>query len=172
VNSGTQRQFANYEEHQPWVKPDPKCKSQERAVQPTERKLPRPDFSFQVGDTFYSAIRVHALEKVPADPWLIGLDPSYVISHRFNVARFIKEHRLHGLLLQAIQPLNDAFTSQRIKVLSLVCDDEGFETLFCLVMITGNMEQARQALQRFDQNWWLSRSNIAAGRLNFDFELI
>lgn len=101
-----------------------------------------------------------------------GLDDSYVIEDRLAVSHFIDEHHLFGLLLQAKQHLDVAFTDRPVKTLSLVRDDEGFETLFCLVMIAGDMQPARQALRRFDQEWWLARSGQVAGKLNFDFELI
>jgi hypothetical protein len=79
---------------------------------------------------------------------------------------------LRGLLLLAREPLNTAFGDKTVKNLSMVRDDEGFETLFCLVMTAGTMQDARQALRRFDQQWWLAHSRQVSGKLNFDFELI
>ena len=99
-----------------------------------------------------------------------GLEDTYVIDDRPGVAAFIQHNRLRGLLLEARDPLDNAFGEAAIKKLSLVCDDEGFETLFCLVMVPGEMQQARRALRAFDQQWWLARSDRAAGKLNFDFE--
>jgi hypothetical protein len=110
-------------------------------------------------------------QEVPADRVTNGLDAVYVIADRDAVARFIEENRLRGLLMQARDPLNAAFGENAVKTLSLERDDEGFETLFCLVMTEGAMQGAKQALRRFDQQWWLSRAGQVAGRLNFDFEL-
>ena len=107
--------------------------------------------------------RVSALE---------GLEEAYVIEHRSSVAAFIEENRLRGLLLQAREPLEAALGESAIKTLALEKDDEGFETLFCLVMVSGEMQEARRALRAFDRVWWLDRSHLAAGKLNFDFDLV
>lgn len=101
-----------------------------------------------------------------------GLEDVYVIENRLDVAAFIQENRLRGLLLQARNPLHAAFGEGAVKTLTLVTDDEGFKTLFCLVMVQGDMVEARRALRSFDQQWWLARSELASGKLNFDFELV
>jgi hypothetical protein len=101
-----------------------------------------------------------------------GLDTTYLIENRPEVARFIEENRLRTILLEARQPLNAAFGERPVKTLTLIRDDEGFDTLFCLVMVPGDMQEARHALRSFDQKWWLARSAEAAGRLNFDFQLV
>ena len=113
-----------------------------------------------------------AKQEVPADHATKGLDDTYVIEDRHLVAPFIEDHRLRGLLLHALAPLNAVFGEKTLKTLKLVRDDEGFEALFCLVMTTGEMESERQALRRFDEQWWLAHTRQAQGKLNFDFELI
>ncbi len=95
-----------------------------------------------------------------------------MIEDRSAVAAFVTENRLHGLLFQARSALNAAFGEAALKTLALVRDDEGLVTLFCLVLIPGDMREARLALRSFDQRWWLARSTQAAGKLNFDFELV
>jgi hypothetical protein len=102
---------------------------------------------------------------------LKGLEDLYVIDDRSAVAGFIERNRLRGLLLSARDPLNDAFGEASVKKLKLIRDDEGFETLFCLVLVSCDLAAARHALRSFDQRWWLRHSDQAAGRLNFDFEL-
>jgi hypothetical protein len=106
------------------------------------------------------------------DSVLKGLEDGYVIDHRPAVQAFIKQNRLRGLLQQARGPLNAAFGEGAVKKLTLVADDEGFKTLFCLVLVPGDMQEARRALRSFDQRWWLGRSTQAAGKLNFDIELV
>jgi hypothetical protein len=119
-------------------------------------------------DAFWQEIRT----QVPADPGIRGLDDAYVIADRPNVAAFIARNRLRGLLLQAAGPLNLAFGPLSVKVLSLVTDDEGSQTLFCLILASADLETARQTLEVFDQVWWLSHCHEVAGILNFDFELV
>jgi len=110
--------------------------------------------------------------EIPPHSALKGLEDAYVIDDRSAVAAFIEQNRLRGLLLQARDPLNAAFGEAAVKMLSLIADDEGCTTLFCLIVVPGDMREARLALRSFDERWWLARSDQAAGKLNFDFELV
>jgi hypothetical protein len=100
------------------------------------------------------------------------LEDTYVIENRREVSQFVEENQLGGLLKQARDPINKAFGEKAVKTLTVVEDDEGFRTLFCLVMIPGDMQEARNALKAFDEEWWLQYSPKVSGKLNFDFELI
>jgi len=108
----------------------------------------------------------------PADPAPRTLDQAYVLEDRTAIPEFIKRNRLLELLLEARGPLVSAFGEAAVKKLTLVEDDEGFVTLFCLVMVPGDLDEARGALNSFDETWWLPHSHEAGGKLNFDFELI
>jgi hypothetical protein len=101
-----------------------------------------------------------------------GLEGAYVIENHAAVAEFILRNRLRGLLLEAVAPLNTTFGDDAIKVLTIVLDDEGSESLYCLIMRPGDMAEARQQLRAFDEGWWIDHSAKGAGRLNFDIELI
>lgn len=111
-------------------------------------------------------------QAVPPGDIFGSLDEAYVLENRDTVLQFIDRYHLIGILLQAIEPLREAFTQRSVKTLSLLTDEDGFETLFCLIMTPGDVEEAVQALKRFDQDWWLARSHHVSGRLNFDFELV
>jgi hypothetical protein len=100
------------------------------------------------------------------------LDEVYVFEDRFRVAAFIDQNRLSGLLLQAREPLTTIFGEAAVKRLSLIEDDEGCSTLLCLIAVSGALDEARRDLRSFDQRWWLAHSHEAAGKLNFDIELI
>jgi hypothetical protein len=100
------------------------------------------------------------------------LEQLYVLEDRSTVSEFIERNRLRELLLEAGGPLNAAFGQAVVKKLTLLEDDEGFETLFCLALIPGDMHQAMLALKSFDERWWLARSRRVAGKLNFDLELV
>jgi len=165
VSTAPALQFENYVERQPEFQPAPVYQPQTWFVQPLAKKPPRP-----VGEV-HVAWEI-AKKEVPADRVPKCLDEAYVIEDRPAVARFMEEHRLHGLLLQAREPLKSIFGPKSIKTLSIVSDDEGFETLFCVVITSGDLQQNRQALRTFDRQWWLSRAGQATGRLNFDFKLI
>jgi hypothetical protein len=110
----------------------------------------------------------YSLKELPAS----GVEQVYVLDDRSSILEFIKRNRLLEVLLEARDPLASAFGETAVKKLTLVEDDEGFVTLFCLVLTPGNLDEAKRALNSFDENWWLARSCAAPGKLNFDFELI
>jgi hypothetical protein len=109
--------------------------------------------------------------RVPSASITAGLKQSYEIEDPPAVAAFVEANGLSGLLLQARHPLRRAF-GRATKTLRLVRDDHGCDTLFCLVMVSGEARKARRALRWFDEQWWLARSEQAGGKLNFDFELV
>lgn len=106
------------------------------------------------------------------DSSLGGLEQAYVLEDRSGIAAFIKRNRLLELLIEARGPLAAAFGESAVKKLALVEDDEGFITLFCLILIPGSSDEARRALNSFDETWWLARSGQVGGKLNFDFDLV
>lgn len=135
------------------------------------RVLEHPKPMEQVGEFEYTQWE-RPNQEARQDPPLKELDEVYVFEERTAVAAFIERNRVRGLLLQARDPLITAFGEATVKRLSLIEDDEGFDTLFCLIAVSGDIHEARRALRSFDQRWWLARSGQAAGKLNFDFELV
>lgn len=131
------------------------------------RKPPRPVQAVLAG-THWN----HCNREMPADSTTADLQKRYVIDDASRVAAFVRWNRLRGLLLEAKGQLDAAFGEAAIKRLLLVNDDEGSLALFCLVIVPGDMEEAVRALRSFDEQWWLARCEQAAGRLNFDFELV
>lgn len=103
---------------------------------------------------------------------LTELQKYYVFEDRLAVAAFIVENHLLGPLLEARRSLDFNFAEDALKRLALEVDDEGFETLFCLISIPGDLRLAKEALRNFDENWWLALSGRVGGKLNFDIELI
>jgi hypothetical protein len=100
-----------------------------------------------------------------------ALNEHYVMSRAATIQTFVREHRLRSTLLEARKPLEAAFGSEAIKKLEIIRDDEGYETLFCSVILTGSVIDARASLRSFDEQWWVERCNQVNGKLNFDFEL-
>ena len=111
-------------------------------------------------------------QVVREDLVLKELKQLYVFEDPSAVGAFIGRNRFRELLIEARDPLNAAFGETAVRKLRLVEDDEGYVTLFCLVLVPGELEEARRALNSFDEAWWLARSHEASGKLNFDFELI
>jgi hypothetical protein len=110
-------------------------------------------------------------KQIQAESPLKILDQLYVIEDRAAVLPFIGTNRLRGLLLDAAPVLERAF-GDTTKILTVIRDDEGVESLFCYVLTRSSVQQARQALRVFDTDWWIQRCARAEGKLNFDFELI
>jgi hypothetical protein len=156
-------QFANYVEQQPTNSASwwPEKRHSALEEQPSAKK--RPKAVGEGGDL---------LQSMPSPQCVEALDEVYVWDDRPTVLRFIEENHIRGLLLDARQALDNAFGHDAIKRLSLVRDDEGFDTLFCLVRTRAQLEIATLALRQFDEHWWLARSQEAAGKMNFDFDLV
>jgi hypothetical protein len=112
------------------------------------------------------------LQEPLAGSALRTLEQAYGLEDRSTIPAFIERNRLLEILLEARGPLSSAFGEAAVKKLTLIEDDEGFVALFCLILFPGGLEEARRALNSFDESWWLARSHEASGKLNFDFELM
>jgi len=101
------------------------------------------------------------------------LNSRFVIkTNRHETLRFVAVNGLGTVLLQSEEHIRAAFGESALKTLAIVEDDEGYRTLFCLVLFAGSLDDARTALKSFDTRWWLQQPNQLAAKLNFDFELV
>jgi hypothetical protein len=91
---------------------------------------------------------------------------------RASALQFVEQNQLRPFLLEAGEALDHAFGCDVIEALSLLRDEEGFCTLFCLVRTRSELELAMHSLREFDDQWWLQRSAETHGKLNFDFDLV
>jgi hypothetical protein len=137
-------------------------------IQPLEgRRLPRPAHENEASDW------KHLNREMPRISATNDLESLYVIDNHAAVDAFLQQHRsVTTLLLAAPEALNTALGESSIRVLKLLCDDDGGKSLFCYIMIASDLPTAMRALQAFDEDWWLARCAQVAGRLNFDVELI
>jgi hypothetical protein len=103
---------------------------------------------------------------------LEAIQATYVVDDRDAVAEYISANQLSEFLVRSAKHVATAFGESRIKKLKILEDDEGTKTLFCLVAYPGSLNDAQQALEMFDQDWWLKNARHFASKLNFDFELI
>jgi len=159
VSTAPRIQFGDYVQQQPEFQSRSVQQSQLWLIQPGVKKPP-------------SGVKVQSLTWQPEPKNLTLLDDTYIIEDRAIVLRFINENRLLQVLLDAKAPLNANFGRESLKTLTLISDDEGFDTLFCVIAISGNIQQGRQALRTFDREWWVQRVSDVVGRLNFDFSII
>jgi hypothetical protein len=100
------------------------------------------------------------------------LRSAYVISDAAKIESFIEANQLTEILVQAIEPIKRTFGESRTRTLTVLEDDEGSRTLFCLVAFPGSLDKAEEALDSFDRDWWLKNVRRYGSKLNFDFELV
>jgi hypothetical protein len=61
-------------------------------------------------------------------------------------------------------------TAVRLTVVTDVDADDGREELFAYVKAALDQDELSRALEHFDEDWFLDRSSVLAGRLSFDLE--
>ena len=97
----------------------------------------------------------------------------YVLPADASVLDFLTEHRtIPQVLLEALPELKTCFGGNTVFHLRAPVDEAGSRTLYAVAMWPGEVADARNALARFDDAWWLSRAGQTAGRLTFTYELV
>jgi hypothetical protein len=90
-----------------------------------------------------------------------------------SVTDFFSRHRtVPAILLQAEPYLRKHFGNEAVFNLRAPIDDSGSQTLYSVVMWPGPVRAVRQALERFDDEWWIPNSRQALGYLTFTYELV
>jgi hypothetical protein len=118
-----------------------------------ERKLA--EFELKTRQLTLDRVRQHYV--MPADP---------------SVRGFLFTHPdISPILLDAIPPLNECFGTETVFKLKAPLDTDGMRTLYAVVLWSGKLIDARNALAKFDE-WWIPRSEEAGGYLVFTYELI
>lgn len=89
------------------------------------------------------------------------------------VTEFLRTHpAVVTLLSEASNRLDAAFGLNRVKVIRLIDDGSGEVSVFGIVSWPESIDSGRQALSKFDSDWWLQNCNRAGGAVNFNIELI
>jgi hypothetical protein len=97
----------------------------------------------------------------------------FVLPADTSVEDFLKEHRtLPQILLESVSPLKIAFGAQIIVSLRVPVDEWGARTLYAVAMWRDHARDAREALAKFDDSWWIANSQQASGRLVYTYELV
>jgi len=90
-----------------------------------------------------------------------------------SVLSFLSEHRsIPQILLGAAPQLKACFGADTVFDLRAPIDEAGSRTLYAVVMWPGKSQDARDALAKFDNDWWMARAGQAAGYLTFTYELV
>jgi len=97
----------------------------------------------------------------------------FMLPRDASVLAFLTEHKnLPEILAAAVPQLKECFGATAIFSLSASIDEFGSQTLYASVIWPGELCEVRAALQRFDDNWWLSRARQGGGYLSFSYELV
>ena len=97
----------------------------------------------------------------------------YVLPADTSVVTFLTEHRtLPPILLEAAPELRACFGAEAVFTLRAPIDDTGSQSLYAVAMWPGNVRDVRDALEEFDDTWWIEHSRQASGYLTFTYELV
>lgn len=104
---------------------------------------------------------------------LVELRRQYVFPADRSVEKFLHEHRtIPQLLILAAPQLKRHFGADTVFTLMAPIDESGTRTLYGVVMWPGPAQDVRNALERFDDGWWIGNSRQASGNLYFTYELV
>jgi len=97
----------------------------------------------------------------------------YVLPADESVRNFLTEHRaIPNILLEAAPQLKACFGGNAVFNLRAPIDEAGSRTLYAVAMWPGKLRDVRDALARFDNDWWMVRAGQTAGYLTFTYELV
>lgn len=97
----------------------------------------------------------------------------YVLPTGASVRDFLTEHRaVPQILLEAAPQLRACFGGNTVFSLRAPIDGAGSRTLYAVAMWPGKLRDVRDALAKFDNDWWMARAGQAAGYLTFTYELV
>ncbi len=103
---------------------------------------------------------------------LTDLQKHYVLPPDSSLADFLTQHRtIPQILLEAAPQLRTYFGPNTIFHLRAPIDELGSRTIYAVVMWPNKSMDVRDALAKFDAEWWLERAGQAAGNLTFTYEL-
>ena len=98
------------------------------------------------------------------------LRSEYVFRNEEAIIHFLSAHRTaHSTLSSAVLQLKMFFGRQIVLNLEAMNDEEFSTSLYAIVVWRGSATEAEEAMEQFDEQWWLDQ-NPQAG-LNFTYEL-
>jgi hypothetical protein len=90
------------------------------------------------------------------------LQQAYILESRPETESFLLlRPAAVDLLLEASAHIDEAFGAGRVKAVRLVHDDVEGTSVFGIVFWPESAESGKEALARFDEDWWLQNCNQA-----------
>jgi hypothetical protein len=81
------------------------------------------------------------------------------------------EPALYSLLIEAVEPLRQAFGDKRLMYIRVLSSDEDSILKVTIRLLANFGDNPEDALQAFDETWWLSNCHRSGGTLVFDYEM-
>jgi hypothetical protein len=104
---------------------------------------------------------------------LSELRKQYILPTDSSVVQFLGDHRtITEMLIMASRYLKEQFGDKVVFTLRAPLDESGARTLYAVAMWPGSARDARNALQQFDDAWWIANSRQGSGNLYFTYELV
>jgi hypothetical protein len=101
------------------------------------------------------------------------LKRNFIFTDVPSVEAFLKTHRmLVPILLEGMPYLKECFGEDTPLALEIVSDDGPPTAIYALALWREERVDARAALTRFDELWWLANLKRTGGRIVFDYELV
>lgn len=96
----------------------------------------------------------------------------YIFAEPEEVEVFLRDHRaISGLLLEAAPYLRNCFGPTVPLRLMVSFEDDGSRTMQALAVWNGPLNDAKNALARFDREWWLDNCRRSSASIVLDYEL-
>lgn len=97
----------------------------------------------------------------------------YVFEDGARVRSFLEDHpSTPDLLLEAVPFLKGSFGDRAILQLQIPPDEELPLTIYAVALCEGTLEDARLALNKFDESWWAVNGHRALGKIVVDYQLV
>jgi hypothetical protein len=102
-----------------------------------------------------------------------ALKNSFIFSDPSEVEAFIRNHRaVVSILLEAAPVMKESFGANVPLALDVTSEDGPPRFVYALGMWEGESDQARTALEAFEEKWGVANSRKAGGRIVFDYQLV
>jgi hypothetical protein len=102
-----------------------------------------------------------------------ALKNSFIFNDPGGVETFIRNHRaVVSILLEAAPVMKECFGDNVPLALDLTSEDGPPRLIYALGMWDGDSDQARAALEAFEEKWGVGNSRKAGGRIVFDYQLV
>jgi hypothetical protein len=101
------------------------------------------------------------------------LQQGYIFGERSKIVSFLEDRpSLPQILLEALPHLAESFGPSTTLQLQLPVEEDVPVAIYAVALWRGTLEDARTALQHFDDSWWSNSSKRASGRIVFDYQLV